>query len=128
MNIVQKDWGITLKTWRSGDFISMIFAGIWFPDPEGYAYNYYHSKASGNYFGFKDEKLDRLFEAQHTEANLQKRIKLWHELQRYMAEIVPCIWPYAMTPRFEIVNKKVKGYHFLSNNSRSFLRESWIGK
>jgi peptide/nickel transport system substrate-binding protein len=128
MNIVQKDWGITLKTYRSGDFISIMFAGIWYPDPEGYSYNYFYSKASGNYFGFKDEKLDRLFEAQHTEANLEKRIKLWHELQRYQAEIVPCIWPYAMTPRFEIVNKRVKGYHFLSNNSRSFLREAWIGE
>ncbi len=128
MNIIQKDWGITLKTWRAGDFISMIFAGIWYPDPEGYSYNYFYSKASGNYFGFKDEKLDRLFEAQHTEANLEKRIKLWHELQRYQAEIVPCIWPYAMTARFEIVNERVKGYRFLSNNSRSFLREAWIGK
>ena len=128
MNIVQKDWGITLKTWRSGDFTSMIFAGIWYPDPEGYCYAYFHSKGSENFFGFKDEKLDRLFDAQHTEANFQKRIKLWHELQRYQAEIVPCIWPYAMTPRFEVVNKRVKGYHFLSNNSRLFLKEAWIGE
>ncbi len=128
MNIVQKDWGIVLKTFRSGDFTSIIFAGIWYPDPEGYCYAYFHSKGSENFFGFKDEKLDRLFDAQHTEPNLQKRIKLWHELQRYQAEIVPCIWPYAMTPRFEVVNKRVKGYHFLSNNSRLFLREAWIGE
>ena len=126
MNIVQKDWGITLKTWRAGDFISMIFAGIWYPDPEGYVMNYYHSQASANYFGFKDEKLDRLFDAQHVEPNQEQRVKLWHQIQQHVAETVPCIWPYAMTARFEIVNQKVKGYHFMSNNSRSYLREAWI--
>ena len=126
MNIVQKDWGITLKTWRAGDFISMIFAGIWYPDPEGYVMNYYHSQASANYFGYKDEKLDSLFDAQHVEPNQDKRVKIWHQIQQHVAETVPCIWPYAMTARFEVVNQKVKGYHFMSNNSRLYLREAWV--
>ncbi len=126
MKIAQKDWGITIKTWRSGDFTSMFFAGIWFPDPEGYVYNFYYSKSKANFFGINDKKLDELFEAQHVESNQEKRVELWRKIQRYMAQTVPVVMPYASTARYEVVNKKVKNYHFLSNNSRLYLRQAWV--
>jgi len=128
MNIEAKDWGITLKTYRSGKFEAIMFAGVWYPDPEAYCYNMFYSKSNSNYFGYNDPKLDKMLEAQHTETNLEKRVKIWRELQYYMAETVPCIWPYASPPRYEIVNKRVKNYSILSNNSRVLLRQAWLEK
>ena len=128
MNIEQKDWGITLKTWRSGKFEAIMFAGVWYPDPETYNYNYFHSKSSANYFGHSDPKLDKMYDAQHTETNLDTRVKMWRELQQYMAETVPCIWPYASPPRYEIVNDRVQNYSILSNNSRVLIRQAWLKK
>jgi peptide/nickel transport system substrate-binding protein len=125
MKIQQLEWGQIMKDWENRNFTSIIWAEIWYPDPEGYCYSYFHSKGSDNVYKVKDEKLDRLFDAQHTEVNLQKRISLWRELQEYMAEYIPQIWLYAGPARFEVVNKKVKNYKFLSNNSRIYLRQAW---
>lgn len=126
MNIAQKDWGITLKTYRSGDFEAIMFAGVWYPDPEAYNYNMFYSKSNSNYFGYSDPKLDKMYEAQHTEVDLQKRVQMWREIQRYMAETVPAIFPYASAPRYEVVNKRVQNYTILANNSRVLLRQAWL--
>ncbi len=128
MKIEQKDWGITLKAYRTGEFEAIMFAGVWYPDPEAYCAAMFHSKSNANYFGYNDPKLDKMLDAQKSEINLEKRIEMWHELQRYMAETVPCIWPYTSTPRYEIVNKKVQNYHLLGNNSRVMLRQAWLEK
>lgn len=128
MNIEQKDWGITLKAARSGKFEAIMYAGVWYPGPEAYSYNQFYSTSSGNYYGYSDPKLDAMYDAQHTETNMDKRIEMWHELQRYMAETVPCIYPYASPPRYEIVNKKVQNYTILSNNSRVLIRQAWLEK
>ena len=69
-----------------------------------------------------------MFEDQHTEVNLDKRVQQWRELQRYMADTVPAIWPYASPPRYEVVNKKIENYTILSNNSRVLLRQAWINQ
>jgi ABC-type transport system substrate-binding protein len=69
-----------------------------------------------------------MYDAQHTETNMDKRIEMWRELQRYMAETVPCIYPYASPPRYEIVNDRVKNYSILSNNSRVLIRQAWLDK
>jgi len=128
MNIEAKDWGITLKASRTGNFEAIMFAGVWYPGPEAYNYNMFHSKSSANYYGYNDPKLDKMYDAQHTEVNMDKRIEMWRELQRYMAETVPCVWPYASPPRYEIVNKKVQNYSILSNNSRVLIRQAWLEK
>jgi len=128
MNIEQKDWGITLKSYRTGDFHAIMFAGVWYPDPEVYCFNMFYSKSNSNYFGYNDPKLDKMFEDQHTEVNLDKRVQQWRELQRYMAQTVPAIFPYASAPRYEVVNKKIENYTILSNNSRVLLRQAWINQ
>ncbi len=128
MKIEQKDWGITLKTYRTGEFDAIMFAGVWYPDPEAYCAAQFHSKSSGNHFGYNDPKLDKLFDTQKTEVNLEKRVKIWREIQRHMAETAPCIYPYTSTARYEIVNKKVQNYYLLGNNSRIMLREAWLEK
>jgi len=128
MNIEAKDWGITLKAARSGKFEAIMYAGVWYPGPEAYSYNQFHSKSSANYYGHNDPKLDKMYDAQHTEVDMDKRIEMWRELQRYMAETVPCIYPYASPPRYEIVNDRVQNYSILSNNSRVLIRQAWLRK
>lgn len=103
-----------------------MFAGVWYPDPEAYNYNMFYSKSNSNYFGYNDPKLDKMYEAQHTEVDLQKRVQMWRELQQYMAETVPAIFPYASPPRYEIVNKRIQNYSILSNNSRVLMRQAWL--
>jgi hypothetical protein len=49
-------------------------------------------------------------------------------LQHQFAEKVMGIFPYAMSGRFDVVADHVKGYQFMPNTGRAYLRQTWIEK
>jgi len=129
MKVVQMDWGALLKRRIGGDYTAGIIADIWSPDPDNYVSDYWHSGAPmGKTGGMTDKILDQLLDAQRKEANLDKRIDLWHKIQRHSAENPYAIFIYAVPGRYEIINKRVKDYKFIPNLSRIYLREAWIQK
>jgi ABC-type transport system substrate-binding protein len=75
-----------------------------------------------------DPEINRLMDLTMTEADLEKRKKNFRELQYKAAEKVTAIFPYAMVGRFELVNKRVKGYHFMGNRGRAYLKQAWISE
>jgi peptide/nickel transport system substrate-binding protein len=126
--IKQIDWGVFQKVRRSGDHQAIYYAGSWRADPADYYYRYMHGKSKGNEVGQDDPEINRLMDLTLTEADLEKRKKYFRDLQYKAAEKVTAIFPYAMPSRFEIVRDRVKGYHFMANNGRGYLREAWIEK
>jgi len=121
--IEQLEWGVLLKAFRANDFESMIFASVWFPDPDGYVYGWIHSKSMLNVGGFKSDRIDHLLELQRKTMDLKKRIEIWRDLQVAMAEEIPMIWVYAMPQRNEMYRSNLMGYHAMPNTSRIYVRQ-----
>lgn len=127
-NIESVDWGTAIGRWRAGDFESFLIANAWMPDPNNYVMDMFYTGADANYYGHSDPKLDAMLDEQATVTDVEKRAQLWREIQKYVAETAPALYLYGMTPRYEVVDDAVKGYKFMANASRSYLREAWLAK
>ncbi|WP_374440679.1 ABC transporter substrate-binding protein [Stella sp.] len=128
INIESVDWSAAMQRWRGKDFTAFLIASAWAPDPDNQVTELFHSKSTANYYGHNDPKLDALLDAQRTMTKLEERAKAWREIQRYVAETAPALFLYAMSPRYEAVDRSVQGYRFMANASRSYLREAWLKK
>ncbi|HXH84116.1 MAG TPA: ABC transporter substrate-binding protein [Candidatus Tectomicrobia bacterium] len=129
MKIEQMEWGALLKLARTGgEFDAIAFARIWYPDPEGYAYDTLHSKGSFNVGGYSNAESDRLLEEQRATVDVAKRAAIWKDLQRLWAQDVPIVLPYAMRTRYNTWQAHVKGFQPMANSSRIYLRETWLEK
>jgi peptide/nickel transport system substrate-binding protein len=127
MKIEQVEWGALLKLWRTGgDFHSIAFARIWYPDPDGYIYDTLHSAASLNPGKYNNPQMDKLLDEQRSVVDINKRVAIWRELQRLMAQDVPVIWPYAMRTRYNVWRPSLKGFEPMANASRLYLRQTWL--
>jgi peptide/nickel transport system substrate-binding protein len=127
LKIEQVEWGALLNLARTGgDFHSIAFARIWYPDPEGYTYDTLHSKGSFNVGGYSSPDSDRMLEEQRATTDPAKRAAQWKDLQRLWAQEVPIIFPYAMRTRFNAWRPNVKGFQAMANSSRIYLRETWV--
>jgi len=126
--IHQVEWGVFQKVRRSRDFQANYFAGSWRAAPADYFYRYMRGGIKSNEVGQNDPEINRLMDLTMTEPDLEKRKKYFRELQYKTAEKVTAIFPYAMVGRFELVNKKVKGYHFMGNRGRAYLKQAWISE
>jgi peptide/nickel transport system substrate-binding protein len=127
-NIEQMEWGAFQKVRRSVDYQGIYFAGSWRADPADYFYSYMHGSSTANEIGQNDPEINRLMDLCLTTVDLKQRKAYFKELQYKFAEKVTAIFTYAMPSRFEIVSDKVKGYHFMANNGRAYLRQAWIAE
>jgi peptide/nickel transport system substrate-binding protein len=127
-NIQQMEWGAFQKVRRSIDYQAIYFAGAWRADPADYFYSYMHGNSPANEIGQNDPEINRLMDLCLTTVNMEKRKAYFKELQYKFAEKVTAIFTYASPSRFEIVSDKVKGYYFMANNGRAYLREAWISE
>jgi peptide/nickel transport system substrate-binding protein len=128
MKIQQVEWGIHLNRWKSGDFQSLQMGGVWETDPDYYIRPFFHSKSKSNYGSYKNPEIDKLLDESRVTMDVKKRIEIWKKIQYIMAEDIPILWPEAGPPRFEIVQDYVKDYYFMSDISRSYLRQAWLDK
>jgi peptide/nickel transport system substrate-binding protein len=126
--IQQMEWGVFQKIRKAREYQATYYAGSWKPDPISYFYYYMHGKSKSNETNQDDPEMNTLMDNCLQEENLQKRVEYFRQLQYKTAEKVTVIFPYASQARWEIVTDKVKGYRFMSNNSRVGLREAWIAK
>jgi len=128
MDIESVDWSAAMQRWRNKEFTAFLIASAWVPDPDNQVTDLFHSKSAANWYGHNDPRLDAMLDAQGVMTNIDKRAKAWHEIQRYVAETAPALFLYAMSPRYEAVDKSVQNYRFMANASRSYLREAWLKK
>ena len=128
MKIESVDWSAAMQRWRGKEFTAFLIASAWVPDPDNQVTEMFHSKSTANYYNHNDPKLDAMLDAQRTMTKIEDRAKAWREIQRYVAETAPALFLYAMSPRYEAVDKSVQGYKFMANASRSYLREAWLKK
>jgi peptide/nickel transport system substrate-binding protein len=85
---VAKEYGAYIKSNFRGNYKEDCFYALTTPpmDADGFLYDMYHSKGPKNGARLKDPHMDELIEAQRREINEEKRLKILHEIQLYMAE------------------------------------------
>jgi ABC-type transport system substrate-binding protein len=85
---VVKEYGAYIKSNFRGNYKEDCFYALTTPpiDADAFLYDMYHSKGAKNGARLKDPHMDKLIEAQRRELNEEKRLKILHEIQLYMAE------------------------------------------
>ncbi len=131
VTLKQVEWGAALKNFVRTEYdgLSMIPL-VWQPDPDAHAYDIFHSGSNINLGKFKDEKVDQLLERGRTTLDRDKRVAIYQDLQRHMADQAYLVFPYA-SGAIEALRDTVKGYVSIpgtqpGSRSRLFFKQTWL--
>jgi len=129
----QVEWGAALKNFVRTEYegTSMIPL-VWQPDPDAHVYDIFHSGSNINLGKFKDARVDQLLEQGRTTLDRDKRIAIYRDLQRHMADQAYLIFPYA-SGATEVLRETVKGYVSIpgaqpGSRSREFFKQTWLDR
>ena len=128
MKIEVAEWGIHLKRWRACEHQSSYIGGVWKADPDLYLRPYVHGDNAEKFCGYKNPEVDRMMDQARTMVDVEKRVKVWHEIQRILGEDLPVLFTMVGPPRFEITRDFIKDYNFMPQISRFNLKYAWIDK
>lgn len=101
---------------------------VWQPDPHPNVYPIYYSSSAINLGKFKDEKLDALLDAGKTELDVDKRIEIYKEIQRIVADQVYMLYPFTKPVNWQFIKDYVMNYTPQANGSFFNLRYTWLDK
>ncbi|HEX2889272.1 ABC transporter substrate-binding protein [Vineibacter terrae] len=141
--ILAEQWkaaGINLKIEQNADFNKhldnfinvrhqlSIVSLVWQPDPHVDVYPIYYSTSKINLGKFADPKLDALLDAGKTELDVTKRIKIYKDIQRLVADQAYMLYPYTKPVSWQYVKDYVKNYKTTATGSFSPIRYVYIQK
>jgi peptide/nickel transport system substrate-binding protein len=125
INIVQVEWGTIIRDTNERNYEISHMTDIWRPDPAEYiAYDQDIKRRTG----FSDPTLEKMLLEALTLLDHQKRVALYHEIEKKIAEFAPVIYTYARPQRFEFWRDYVKGYIPTPQCSRVYLKKAWLDK
>jgi peptide/nickel transport system substrate-binding protein len=125
VEIVQVEWATVIKNTNERNYEIIINTAIWEPDPDGYLAYAWDIKART---GFSSPDLDRMTAEGLTTVDLPKRVALYQEIGKKVAEYAPILFIYAHPQRFEFWQDSLKGYVPLPQCSRVNLKQAWLDK
>lgn len=135
-----KQIGVNLKIEQIADFNQQldnyinvkhqlsIVSLVWQPDPHSDVYQIYYSTSKINLGKFADPGLDALLDAGKVELDVDKRIQIYMDVQRLMADKVYMIYPFTKPVNWQYVKNYLKNYEATPNGSFSPLRKAWLDK
>ena len=141
--ILQEQWseiGVNLTIEQIADFNQQldnyinvkhqlsIVSLVWQPDPHSDVYQIYYSTSPINLGKFADEELDRLLDAGKVELDVEKRIGIYKDVQRLVADRVYMIYPYTKPVNWQYVWDHVKNYKAMPSGTYQHLRYLWLDK
>lgn len=112
IDIRSYDWGTFYGDIKAGNFqmYSLSWVGLKMPDIFRYVF---HSSAvppnGANRGRMKDDYVDKLIEIAEIEPSLQRQAKLYRELQKYLADVLPYV-PLWYEDNVLAIRKDIKGY------------------
>lgn len=125
IDIVQVEWGTIIRNINERNYEIGCMTDFWRPDPDEYiTYNWDIATRTG----FKSPDLDKLIPEGLTTTDFKKRVAVYHEIEKKIAEYAPILYIYAHPQRFEFWSDKIKGYVPLPQCSRVNLKKAWIEK
>jgi peptide/nickel transport system substrate-binding protein len=133
VTLKQGEWGALLTAFvrTTYDGMSMI-PTVWQPDPDAHVYDIYHSDSAINLGKFRDPYVDQLLEQGRTTLDRDKRIAIYQQLQRYIADQAYMLYIYA-SGAVELLRDFVRGYISLpgaqpGSRSRQYFKTVWLDK
>jgi peptide/nickel transport system substrate-binding protein len=101
---------------------------VWQPDPHSDVYQIYYSTSPINLGKFKDPELDALLDAGKTELDLEKRIQIYKDVQRLVADQAYMLYPFTKPVNWQYVKDYVKNYQAMPSGSYFHTRYLWLDK
>lgn len=127
VEIEQVDFATFLDRWRRSDFDAFVSLNGGSTDPDLHLYRHLHSTGSTNVFKFADQTTDRLLEQGRTTSDVARRVEIYTQLQRRLAEQVPLLWLTHPTV-YGAWRDRVQGFVLSSTRSLRSLESTWLSR
>ena len=112
VEIQQVEWATYLEDLDAKKF--QAYAGLgWeadYPDPQDFLDILFHSESSINHGDFKNAEIDAILEEARTEADIQRRIDLYHQAEQMIVNAAPWVPMWFTGDRYALVKDYVEGY------------------
>jgi peptide/nickel transport system substrate-binding protein len=128
LDIRSYEWATFYNDIRKGDFQLYSLAWVGIEDPDIYYQTCHSSQVPplGNNRGyFHEETVDQLTEAARRTSDIDERRRLYAEVQRRVAQLLPVI-PLWWTTNVAVMDSRLQGYELQPNASYVSLRNAWI--
>lgn len=126
LDIQLVEWGQFLKEWLGGNYDTICLTSGPLADPDGFTYDYFHSKSPRNRAKFFTGELDEIVTQGRMATEPAKRRELLLEVQKRVLDLAPVIYLYSANG-FEVHRPHVKGYR-PNRLSRYGFSTTWIEK
>ncbi len=127
--VIQMEWGNFSKdTSKAGGwkYDIKITAMTFYPDPDGYLYNSWHTDSNSNYT-YSNRKFDDIVTQARSTLDSPKRHDLYNQAQQILLDESPAIFWYVGN-NIEALNNANKGYVQSYTGRRIFLKKTWLDK
>ena len=112
VEIQQVEWATYLEDLDAKKF--QAYAGLgWeadYPDPQDFLDILFHSESSINHGDFKNAEIDAVLEEARVEADINKRIALYHQAEQMIVDQAPWVPMWFTGDRYALVKDYVEGY------------------
>lgn len=125
IDIVQVEWGTLLKDAIERNYDLIHLTDIWRPDPAEYLYYEVDFKKRA---GFNNPEIEALVLEGLKALDHKKRVAIYHEIEKKLAEASPILFLFVRPQRFEFWRDYVKGYIPTPQTSRVHFKNTWIDK
>jgi peptide/nickel transport system substrate-binding protein len=126
LDIQPVEWGQFLKEWLGGNYDTVCLTSGPLADPDGFTYDYFHSKSPRNRSKFFTGELDEIVTQARGATEPARRRELLAEVQRRVLDLAPVLYLYSANG-FEVHRTHVKGYR-PSRLSRYGFAGTWLEK
>ncbi len=125
IDLVQVEWATLIKNINEKNYEIISGTDFWRPDPDEYlAYRWDIQTRTG----FSSPDLDRMTAEGLTTVDHPKRVALYHEIEKKIAEYAPILYIYAHPQRFEFWRDSLKDYVPLPQCSRVNMKKAWLDR
>jgi len=128
LDIRSYEWATFYNDIRKGNFQLYSLSWVGIEDPDIYYQTCHSSQLPplGNNRGyFQEETIDQLTEAARRTSDVEERRRLYAEVQRRVAQLLPVI-PLWWTTNVAVMHRHLRGYEIEPNGSYVALRNAWI--
>ncbi len=128
MEIRSYEWGTFYSDIKNGNFQICTLQWVGITDPDIYYYIFHSSSIppNGANRGFYiNPKVDKLLEEGRRIININRRKKIYSEVQKILADDLPYISLWHMD-NIVVIRKNVKGFILSPNGDFTFLKDVWI--
>jgi peptide/nickel transport system substrate-binding protein len=125
LDINVMEWAAYLAAERKSEFQAQIGGFSGRADPDVYIYGEFHSKAQGNVSRLNSPRVDQLAEEGRRTSDLAKRRQIYAEAQRAVVNEAAFLF-LAVGTDYDVVSKKVNGFHLMPTRWRLSVKDVWL--